>query len=127
MSEFEKYTSKIIFFEPSPVIVKSAFTKPGDVARRLKFKHSLSAVDELALPRKAVEQSLGTAWTRFQAGLADCKKCEIVPTLDLFCDKTKCPIIDPSGLSRYCDVDHLSVVGTNRMLSSFKNVLKDIL
>ncbi|KAE9552132.1 hypothetical protein FO519_004668 [Halicephalobus sp. NKZ332] len=127
LAEYEKYTDKIIFFESSPVVINSTFQGPGNLARILTFSHSLGILDSLFLPREAVERDLTPAWTRIKAGIADCKKCVVIPTLDLFCGKTKCPVTEASGLSRYCDNYHLSEAGTNLMLPSLKNVLSRIL
>ena len=127
VAELEKYTNKIIFFEPNPVIVKSTFKRPADLARVLTFNHSLSSLDSFTLPREAVEKSLAPSWTRIRTAISDCKKCVIIPTLDLFCEEKKCPIAEPSGLSRYCDTAHVSVIGANRTIPALKNILKDLL
>lgn len=125
--EYEKYTTNIIFFEPSPKLMTSTFKGPGDIARKFTFNHSSTFLDSLGVPRDVIEQNLFPSWARIKAAVFDCKKCIIIPTLDLFCDKTKCPITDSSGLSRYCDRSHLSEVGTDLMLPRLKNILNNIL
>ncbi|KAE9549078.1 hypothetical protein FO519_007717 [Halicephalobus sp. NKZ332] len=126
-SEYEKYTNKMIFIEPSPVHINSTFTKAGDVARILTFNRSSVSLDSLAPSRETVEKDLIPSWTRIKAAISDCEKCTAIPTLDLFCEKTKCPVTEPSGISRYCDKTHLSEIGANLMLPRFKNVLNEIL
>ena len=127
ISEYEKYTNKIIFFEPSPVPLNPTFKTAEQIARLLKFNNSLSSLDSFAFSRKDVEQHIKSSWNKVKAGISECKKCAVVPTLDLFCDETKCPIAEPSGLSRYCDNVHLSIVGTNLMFSALKIVLNTVL
>ncbi|KAE9547846.1 hypothetical protein FO519_008943 [Halicephalobus sp. NKZ332] len=127
ISEYEKYTKKIIIFEPPPNPINSTFRGPGDIARILTFNRTSASLDSLASPRDAVERNLAPAWTRIRAAISDCKKCIVIPTLELFCGKTKCPVTENSGLSRYCDRSHLSKIGTNIMLPSLKSVLSGIL
>ncbi|KAE9549106.1 hypothetical protein FO519_007688 [Halicephalobus sp. NKZ332] len=127
LAEYEKYVNKIILFEPSPLAYNSVFKGPGDISRILTFNHTSPSFDSLALSRGSVEMDLNPAWTRVKAGIADCKNCTVIPTFDLFCGKQKCPVAESSGISRYCDIYHLSEAGTDLMLPRLKNALKGIL
>ena len=124
--EYEKYTDKIIFLEPSPIIVLY-LRNTGNINRVLAFNHSSSYLNSLSLPRENVEQNLNDAWKAIQTVISVCKKCMTVPTLDAFCTKKKCSAVEPSGLMRYCDRSHLSPVGTNLMAPALRNALNGIL
>ena len=101
--------------------------RPSKIARRLAFNQSLDFLDSMFFPREVIEKSSYPSWTKMLRVISKCKKCMIIPTLDLFCDKTKCPVAEPSGLSRYCDYSHLSEIGTDRMLPILKDVLSILL
>ena len=124
--EYEKYADKIIFLEPSPLVIPST-KNPGDINRILLFNHSSSYLNSLSFPRKDAERDLNYAWNTIRNVTSVCKKCITVPTLDAFCTKKKCSIVEPSGLTRYCDNVHLSPVGTNLMLPALRKVLTDFL
>ena len=127
IAEYEKYVNRIIFFEPTPKLETYAFKHPGDIARKLESGNPISSLDAFALPRESVEKNSYFSWTRIQAAVSDCKKCIVIPTLDLLCDKKKCPVVNSSGLSRYCDRYHLSEVGSDLILPVFKDAVKDLL
>uniref|UniRef100_A0AC34FAL6 SGNH domain-containing protein n=1 Tax=Panagrolaimus sp. ES5 TaxID=591445 RepID=A0AC34FAL6_9BILA len=75
-----QYTPRLIIIEPNPILWKYKYHEKQD-----------------------------PTWNRVKKAVEHCQNCILVPTEELFCQKTCCPAVDPqTKLGMYCDETHLT-------------------
>uniref|UniRef100_A0AC35GUH4 SGNH domain-containing protein n=1 Tax=Panagrolaimus sp. PS1159 TaxID=55785 RepID=A0AC35GUH4_9BILA len=108
-----KYTKKLIIIEPSPSLVEqTSITDEKHYKNPLTIAHEIlvnGSLNEYKLSIEEYRNKMYPAWNRVKEAAKKCSNCILIPTENLFCNETECPLVDfKTKLGRYCDFSHIT-------------------
>uniref|UniRef100_A0A914QAW1 SGNH domain-containing protein n=1 Tax=Panagrolaimus davidi TaxID=227884 RepID=A0A914QAW1_9BILA len=119
---FSKFVQKIIVIEPHPTC---SFNPPLVLAKDISQNKNISIYN---LPLKDVIAEVDPGWFRIKAAMENCTKCYSIDIRNDFIENGKFSIFDSkTNLSFFCDNNHLSPNGIERMIPTLKKSFNQIL
>uniref|UniRef100_A0A914YZQ5 SGNH domain-containing protein n=1 Tax=Panagrolaimus superbus TaxID=310955 RepID=A0A914YZQ5_9BILA len=119
---FSLFTKKIFFIEPHPTCsFNPALTLAKEIAQEKDItNHNLDL--------KNIRNQVDPGWLKIKAGMKDCPKCVALDVRDDYVENGKYAVSDRiSKLSLFCDNNHLSPPGVERMLPTLKKAFNQAL
>uniref|UniRef100_A0AC35G5H6 SGNH domain-containing protein n=1 Tax=Panagrolaimus sp. PS1159 TaxID=55785 RepID=A0AC35G5H6_9BILA len=82
------------------------YQNPLTIAHTLQSNGSISSFN-VSIER--FHETQDPTWNRVKKAVESCLNCILIPTQNLFCQKTHCPAVDRrTQLGMYCDLNHLT-------------------